>query len=199
MPDEPKYLSALKKYGKEQSVADLFAVERESSYGTSDRSMAILMGASLESTLGDFLKLHLRNGLTARDRERLFGSNGPLGTFSSKIIMAYCFEYIGPDTRHDLELIRNIRNQFAHSRRPLRFAIKEVANVCAHLKYPDFPEVDVLGSYTSSAPDPTEAADLNNPRTRYFTSCQTISHRLLRLTLGPSPFDATVLPDPPLP
>ena len=199
MADEPRYLSALRNYGKDRSIADLFALETESSYGTRDRAMAVLMGATLESTLGDFIKTYLREGLTAKDQNRLFGSDGPLGTFASKITMAYSFRLIGPDTRHDFDLIRNIRNQFAHSRRPLQFAIPEVANVCSHLKYPDFPDAWVLASYTNSAPDPAAAADMTNPRTRYFTSCHMISYRLVRLTLGESPLDATVLPDPPFP
>src|SRR5690242_13563508 len=137
MARDPAHLEKLKKFTRgPRSVADLFALENELSYGTSDRAAAVLLGAVVEDTLRDWILVHMREDLNARDRARLFGPEGALGTFSSKTMLAYALKIVGPITRHDLDLIRTLRNEFAHTRRPLSFRVQEVADVCAQLKFP---------------------------------------------------------------
>lgn len=46
--------------------------------------------------------------------KRLFRHNGPLSTFSARLDMAFALYLIGEKTRHDLDIIRDIRNDFAH-------------------------------------------------------------------------------------
>jgi hypothetical protein len=43
------------------------------------------------------------------------GGNAPLSTFSSKIKVGYALGCYGRKTRHDLDALREIRNQFAHT------------------------------------------------------------------------------------
>jgi hypothetical protein len=45
--------------------------------------------------------------------------DAPLATFSAKIRLAYALSIFGSSTRDDLDTIREIRNAFAHSTRPL--------------------------------------------------------------------------------
>jgi DNA-binding MltR family transcriptional regulator len=47
--------------------------------------------------------------------------NGPLSTFSSKIVTGYAFGIYKEDVRDDLDIVRNIRNAFAHSKKLIDF------------------------------------------------------------------------------
>lgn len=77
----------------------------------SDRGAAILAGSFLEHYLGQFLRPKAVDEDVA---EKLFGSMGPLATFSQRIAIAYAFGFIDKQQYADLELIRKIRNYFAH-------------------------------------------------------------------------------------
>jgi DNA-binding MltR family transcriptional regulator len=67
----------------------------------------------------------------------LFGTNGTLTTFSAKIKIAEALGIIGPITRGDLDVIREIRNAFAHAQHSIGFSSDVVANVCKLIKMPD--------------------------------------------------------------
>jgi hypothetical protein len=130
-----------------RKIADMWAIESELAYGTSDRAMAVLMGAMVEDALESWLRFNMSESLTPDDENRLTGPQGVIGTFSSKIILGFAFNLFGPTTRHDLDLIRNIRNEFAHSRRPLDFKLREVEDVCAQLTFCDLDGVETPSSF----------------------------------------------------
>lgn len=46
-----------------------------------------------------------------------FGSNGPLSTFSQRLIIAAGLDWLPPALQEDAKLIKNIRNEFAHNHR----------------------------------------------------------------------------------
>jgi DNA-binding MltR family transcriptional regulator len=46
--------------------------------------------------------------------EKLFEFNQPLGNFSNKINIAFCLGLINKLVKKDLDLVRKIRNKFAH-------------------------------------------------------------------------------------
>lgn len=77
----------------------------------SDRGAAILAGSFLEHYLGQFLR---SKAVDEEVADKLFGSMGPLATFSQRIAIAYAFGFIDKQQCSDLELIRKIRNYFAH-------------------------------------------------------------------------------------
>ena len=82
-----------------------------------------LVEAALEKLI--LLKLQCRN----KDLDnRLFGFEGPLGTFSGKIAVAAAFGVITTPLMRELDAFRNLRNAFAHSRTPLSFSNPVVAN-----------------------------------------------------------------------
>jgi len=63
-------------------------------------------------------------GLNKKERERvdgLFGGDAPLATFSSKIKLAFALGLITRKTRRQLDVIRQLRNDFAHARGALDF------------------------------------------------------------------------------
>ncbi|OOG87040.1 hypothetical protein B0E41_04845 [Hydrogenophaga sp. A37] len=55
------------------------------------------------------------------------GFNAPLGTFSSRIKAAYAMGLITKDQFIDLERLRKIRNEFAHSWKPVNLSKQKIA------------------------------------------------------------------------
>jgi DNA-binding MltR family transcriptional regulator len=71
--------------------------------------------------------------LGAKDTEALFGPDRPLGTFSSRIRIAQALGIFGPKTAHDLNIMREIRNAFAHVIRKINFDTPEVKELIISL------------------------------------------------------------------
>jgi DNA-binding MltR family transcriptional regulator len=83
----------------------------------SDRTFAIVGGTIVENCLELYLKSRMRDLELSKGRSvfgNLFDSNGPLSTFSGKNNLAYAAGFVGPIFFKDLEVIREVRNQFAH-------------------------------------------------------------------------------------
>jgi DNA-binding MltR family transcriptional regulator len=96
-----------------------------------DRGVA-LVGATF---LDDVLDVMLR-ALFAGDGEaanKLLSPGRPLESFGSRAHLAYCVGLLGRDTYHDINLIREVRNDFAH-RKPVDFAHAEIRDKCRRLK-----------------------------------------------------------------
>jgi len=181
MADEPAYIRNFKAFAKSDvTFNDLPALESEM-YGTNDRATAIMMSAVTETCLEIFLREKTRPTLSSEDTAKIFDFRGPLGDFSSKTMLAYAFNMFGPDTKHDLELIRMLRNEWAHSRRSFGFHTKEVSDVCKHLRAVDWPGAKLPDGYLRAMPEDQRSAAMarSNPKTRYVTTCHTIAERLL--------------------
>jgi hypothetical protein len=163
------------------TFADLPQLEAEI-YGGNDRARAVMLGSMVETALHTFLRKHTRPSLTKTDDQLLFDYRGPLGTFSAKILVGYTFNLYGPNTRHDLDLIRIMRNQFAHSRKSFDFESPAVAAVCAQLRLPDQPGAFIPAGYLGIVPheELPKARDKAHPRTRFIMTCHVIADRLLR-------------------
>ena len=78
----------------------------------SDRGASILAAIWIEELLTRKLKTLFSKG-NSKAREKLYGQ-GSFSSFSSKINAAYCLGWLDQDTYHDINLVRNIRNSFAH-------------------------------------------------------------------------------------
>src|SRR4051794_24711234 len=91
----------------------------------SDRASAVLCAAFLDHELEILLRRFMRD---IKETNELFKQMQPLSTFSSKIKFAYVLGLIIPDAYHDLNLIRRIRNDFAHNRRARSFTETEIAS-----------------------------------------------------------------------
>lgn len=180
MPGDATYIREFKAFtGGELTADDLPRLEDEL-YGSNDRAAAVMLASFTEVALQTFLKGHIRPTYSAENMRLLFEFSGVLGTFGAKITIAYAFNWIGPETRHDLDLIRLMRNEFAHARRSFGFTDAPVAAVCKNLQAPDWPGAFIpMGSLARAMDLPAEASDRKHPRTRYRMACHTISHRLL--------------------
>jgi hypothetical protein len=96
----------------------------------SDRGAAILAGSFLEHYLGVFLRSKTTDSKVA---ERLFDAMGPLGSFSQRITVAYAFGFIEKHQYSNLEILRKVRNHFAHNPLHASFSDEEVRNKVVNL------------------------------------------------------------------
>jgi hypothetical protein len=106
--------------------------------------VAVLAGAYVDTILENALKSVLLDAKT-RDGtifQTLFRWNGALGTFSSRIALAFAIRFVGEQTRHDLDVIRDIRNDFSHDLdigtpdKALNFQSPSVIDRCSNLWLP---------------------------------------------------------------
>src|SRR4051794_30171075 len=94
---------------KQQKEIEAF---RKALTAESDRGCALFAAAYLDHSLSDVLYVSLvANKKIETD---LFEGTAPLASFSSRIKMAYYLGLISQPCRRDLDIIRGIRNDFAH-------------------------------------------------------------------------------------
>jgi hypothetical protein len=120
-------------YFKGISKDEFYALFAEMRHA-SDRVAAVSCAAYLDDTLGWALSARFVV-LGKRWEGRLFsGSDAPLGTLSAKVRLGYALALYGPITCADLGLIREIRNDFAHTAKPLSFAKSDIGAKVSRLK-----------------------------------------------------------------
>lgn len=112
---------------------DDFNQFRDALMRESDRGCALFAAAYIDKALGKLLKSHLVQG--SKVDEELFTGQAPLGSFSSRIKLAYYLGRISAAERKDLDTIRQIRNDFAHNAAALTFSDQSIANRCGNLTH----------------------------------------------------------------
>ncbi len=90
-----------------------------------DRSAVIVTGIFVENALREAITARLHR-LTKKQLSQLFEGTAPLTSFSSKIRIGYALGVFENQARDNLDLIRRIRNAFAHARRPISFRSHQV-------------------------------------------------------------------------
>jgi DNA-binding MltR family transcriptional regulator len=74
-----------------------------------------MVGCSLlEESLEQLLRSRMSKAADPKHVNHLFSGYAPLATFSAKSSLCYAFGFIDERTFRDLEIIRKIRNRFAH-------------------------------------------------------------------------------------
>jgi DNA-binding MltR family transcriptional regulator len=100
----------------------------------SDRAAVIVGATMLDELLRDVISVFLIEDTKKADN--LFGNNMPLGTFSSRIEMAYCLGLIGEQEYRNLKTIKSIRNDFAHRLIGTSFSESPIKDKCSNIKLP---------------------------------------------------------------
>ena len=96
----------------------------------SDRACAILGAALLDARLES-----LYNRRFQFSKDELLSGNGPLSTFSTRIRLAHALAWISDDVQYDLNIIRSVRNDFAHNfDHELSFSTQSIADKCRNLR-----------------------------------------------------------------
>jgi hypothetical protein len=108
-----------------------------------DRSAAIVAAAIVETILEEGIIDRLLP-MSNTHRDSLFGGEASFATFSAKINLGLSLGLYGIGTKSDLNLIRKIRNEFAHHANR-SFAHPEISKHCALItNYRTEPEPDPL-------------------------------------------------------
>jgi hypothetical protein len=113
-------------YGELKPFFDTFQAE-------SDRACGVLAGVLLDSLLETLLRSVM---LSSTPKKIFSGSGGVLGTFSGKTDMAYYLGHISKDEYDELNIIRSIRNDFAHAiNHALSFSTSPVVDRVQNLQF----------------------------------------------------------------
>jgi DNA-binding MltR family transcriptional regulator len=99
-----------------------------------DRGTALLAAAFLEDVLEASLRAYFVDDKGEADK--LLVGDSPLGCLSARARLAYCLGLLGPDEYRDLNLVREIRNAFAHAARLVSFEDPGVKDQCRELRIP---------------------------------------------------------------
>ena len=136
--------------------------------GESDRACAVLGAAFLDEQLRALLEAFFVDDPN-RMQDIFEKAASPLATFSSRINMAYALGFLAPREIRDLNLIRKIRNEFAHELHDVSFVSPSIASRCAELT-----QCDVIGQTFGTL----------GPRYRFVLSVVFLAQRLALRRLG---------------
>lgn len=123
---------AFRKYWKARPSGDELDKVFKEMRGESPRAAVLVGSAMLEDVLRGVIAFRCTH-LTQTEKAELLDGVGPISTFSAKIKAAYAFGMIGAKTRDDLEVVRELRNAFAHGIRPLNFSNPEIEKLVARM------------------------------------------------------------------
>jgi len=104
-----------------------------------DRGAAIVASAALDDVLTHAIQSRLVP-LSNRQIESLFGRMRPLSSFSAKIELGTAIGLYDQNFRRALNMIRDVRNQFAHQMGPITFADREIAQLVRNATPPTVPK-----------------------------------------------------------
>ena len=160
---------------------------------SSDRAKVIITAAQIDYLLDMKLKDHFSHG-NKNVQKKLFSGNGAFSTLSSKVNIAYCSGWIDSDVYHDIEVLRKIRNVFAHRFEALSLdspdIIKLIKNFqVPHRQYYDWGKLRIASSddgivmYTGDKPDGAKE-DFEVPGKLFFVIGMSILYTVLLENLG---------------
>ncbi|EIS4461272.1 hypothetical protein [Enterobacter asburiae] len=120
----------------EQSSAVFSELKKEFASG-SDRGMTIVSASMLDNLLKGLLEQFMIQNQKPDDRKRLFSNNGPLSSFSNKMLMAHSLGLISDFEKKLLNNIRSVRNRFAHELAEVSFNDSSISSICDNMIIPD--------------------------------------------------------------
>jgi hypothetical protein len=97
-----------------------------------DRGAALVGAALIDSRLERLLCSHFLEPRIAEDL--VTSGNAPLGTFSSRIKASFALGLITELEFREAEIIRRVRNEFAHSVHGVAFSSQRISDLCCNLK-----------------------------------------------------------------
>lgn len=108
--------------------------------GCTDRVLAIVAGALVDSALTGILKKELSPTTSARVTQvqaNFFQPDGPLDNFGAKISLAYLLDFLTEEAYLDLVTFKHIRNLFAHYSEHNSFDVPKIKDRCANFRLVD--------------------------------------------------------------
>jgi mannitol operon repressor len=102
-----------------------------------DRGLPLVGAALIDDRLQETLRSFFCEGRTSS--KLLDSANAPLGTFSSRVQACYSLGLIDEREYAEIELIRKVRNEFAHAKHGTSFRTEKLKGLCSSLRS-DLPE-----------------------------------------------------------
>jgi DNA-binding MltR family transcriptional regulator len=96
-----------------------------------ERAMVLSLATFLEDSLGRLLLSYFRT--CKATTELVEGFNAPLGTFGTRIKACYAFGLLTEDQFRDLEILRKVRNRFAHDWEGVSLARNDISALVGQL------------------------------------------------------------------
>lgn len=115
-----------------RNLTNKFAKLRREMIKESDRGLALYATAHIDNELESVLRKKLIG--SEQHLNEIFSFNGPVGTFSAKIKLTYSLGLIDKVIMDDINTLRKIRNEFAHSAQTLSFETQKNKDLCNNLK-----------------------------------------------------------------
>lgn len=131
MEDQPKRTSsaqhaANERYSLEKLNRFMTEIRRQD-----DQAMVLSLATFLEDTLGRLLLAYFRSSKVTK--ELVEGFNAPLGTFGSRIKAVYAFGLATDEQFKDMEILRKVRNHFAHNWEGVAFERNDIQALIGQL------------------------------------------------------------------
>ncbi|NWL48424.1 hypothetical protein DM819_21785 [Pseudomonas hunanensis] len=104
-------------------MANAFKIAAESLADESERGSVVLAAAWLDESLTAILAAYMK---PSEKKEDLLAPGRPLGDFGTKIILADRLRLVAPPLLKSLDMIRRLRNDFAHIASDLNFENQSV-------------------------------------------------------------------------
>jgi DNA-binding MltR family transcriptional regulator len=121
----------------------------------SETSQVLVVASYLEDRITSLLLHQMVDVSSESSREKLFGSNGPLSTFGSRIILSYQLGWLSKTVVDRLNNFRKIRNIFAHNAFRVSYQDPTIRNLFLSL-------IEPLHVFDSTAVNAAKAIDKNN-------------------------------------
>ena len=114
-----------------------------------DSDVVMSATSGLDCLLQIALSTTFRTAVSSTDLKGIFKGRGPLATFDSKIRVCIALGIITSDFREDINIIRTIRNSFAHSIPVKGFSDEDIKSDCSKLKCRSVLQVPITSAITS--------------------------------------------------
>ena len=143
-----------------------------------DRAIAIVGANLVDHSLQLAILSHFIE-LSQTETEGIFGAGGPLGSLAAKIKIANALSIMRDDERDALNVIRSVRNAFAHTTLHVSFRTPAVVTTCRKFQMP--PRASARAKFIGAV--------------AFFSGVLT-SYARTRLTLDARPKKAVVIREP---
>ncbi len=159
-------IMALRKKSIFETRAERIAAYFHTLLKESDRGCVLLSTSRMDEFLADLHATYIRSTAQVSPRflRELFGSHGPLSTFSAKVDLAFAYGLISRADQEDLHRIRAFRNAAARTTAGFSFALSScqasVARLTAPKRIPQqFPFFSVSAEDLKALKHPTASPD----------------------------------------
>lgn len=103
----------------------------------SDRGCVLICSSDIENILSKILESYIDevSNISKSDKRTLFDYTGPLGTFSSKILLSYSIGLLNSNLYSDIKAVKILRNRAAHSNSNFSLSDKENSILIESMNY----------------------------------------------------------------